>query len=191
MNPMAAPYLYGSMFPMTQQQSGHDDACRAGADDGNRLGAIERRAARRRPGARAATAPQSTVAGRGTANQPGGLAARYFNRHDGQKPRIPQSFYNRQNRTIRKLRDKNNPRGFDLSERAIVPIVSLVKTDPPLCGSAASCGSEFDGEQQPWAIGIWDPGIVAGSRTVRRIRGAAVRPMSECREECVAWIAQE
>ena len=32
--------------------------------------------------------------------------------------------------TIRKLDDKNILRGFDLSKRAIVPIVSLVKSDP-------------------------------------------------------------
>ena len=33
---------------------------------------------------------------------------------------------------IRKLGDKNNLRGFDLSERLIVPIVSPVKVDPRL-----------------------------------------------------------
>jgi hypothetical protein len=37
---------------------------------------------------------------------------------------------------IRKLADKNILGGFDLSERAIVPILSLDKTDPAPFGSA-------------------------------------------------------
>jgi hypothetical protein len=37
---------------------------------------------------------------------------------------------------IRKLADKNILGGIDLSERAIVPILSLVNTDPPPFGSA-------------------------------------------------------
>jgi hypothetical protein len=108
MNPMAAPFLYGSMLPatqqsttgsmgMTQQQMGlmllAGQAQMMGIGSGQLSGV--------RPGGMAAggvrARQRGTVTGvRGTTRQPGGLAARYFNR-TSQRPRIPQGFYNRPN----------------------------------------------------------------------------------------------
>ncbi len=97
MNPMASPLLYGSMFPMTQQQAGvmmlAGQAQILGIGSGQLSGVP--------PGAASAggvrARQRQTVTGvRGTTRQPGGLAARYFNR-TAQRPRIPQGFYNRPN----------------------------------------------------------------------------------------------
>ena len=98
MNPMASPFLYGSMFPMTQQQAGMlmlaGQAQMLGIGSGQLSGV--------RPGAGTPVAArgrqtQPSAKNRGSAGQPGGLAARYFNRTN-QKLRVPQGFYNRQNR---------------------------------------------------------------------------------------------
>ena len=96
MNPMASPMLYGSMFPMTQQQAGvlmlAGQAQMLGLGSGQLSGV--------RPvatGAGRGRQVQPSVRNRGSAAQPGGLAARYFNRTT-QRVRIPQGFYNRQNR---------------------------------------------------------------------------------------------
>ena len=98
MNPMASPFLYGSMFPMTQQQAGVYDAGGPGTNAGYWVGSVEWRAgpAPALPGAVRAGKRSHRRKNRGTTGQPGGLAARYFNRTT-QKPRIPQGFYNRQN----------------------------------------------------------------------------------------------
>ena len=94
-NPMAAPMLYGSMFPMTQQQAGimmlAGQAQMMGIGSGQLSGV--------RPGGPAARGKQTRTAvrNRGSSSVPGGLAARYFNRTT-QKVRVPQGFYNRQNR---------------------------------------------------------------------------------------------
>jgi hypothetical protein len=96
MNPMASPLFYGSMFPMTQQQAGvlmlAGQAQMLGLGSGQLSGV--------RPGAVGAARGRQTqpsARNRGSAGQPGGLAARYFNRTI-QKVRVPQGFYNRQNR---------------------------------------------------------------------------------------------
>jgi hypothetical protein len=98
MNPVASPLLYGSMFPMTQQQAGMlmlaGQAQMLGIGSGQlsgvRPGTVASGAARGRQ-------TQPSVRNRGSANQPGGLAGRYFNRSI-QKVRVPHGFYNRQNR---------------------------------------------------------------------------------------------
>jgi hypothetical protein len=97
MNPMASPYLYGSMFPMTQQQTGMMML----AGQAQMLGIGSGRLSGTRPGTPAAGVAkrrqmQSVPGAHGSANQPGGLAARYFNRMT-QKPRSLQGFYNRPN----------------------------------------------------------------------------------------------
>lgn len=96
MNPMASPLFYGSMFPMTQQQTGvlmlAGQAQMLGIGSGQ-LSGVRPTAA----GAAKGRQTQPSVRNRGSAGQPGGLAARYFNRTN-QKVRVPQGFYNRQNR---------------------------------------------------------------------------------------------
>jgi len=93
MNPMATPFLYGSMFPMTQQQAGvmmlAGQAQMLGIGSGQLSGV--------RPGAGKGRQQQPAARNRGSAGTPGGLAARYFNRTTA-RVRIPQGFYNRQNR---------------------------------------------------------------------------------------------
>ena len=97
-NPMAAPLLYGSMFPMTQQQAGlmmlAGQSQMLGIGSG-RLSGV--RAGPGTPGAARGRQALSASKSRGSAGQPGGLAARYFNR-TAQKSHIPQGYYNRQNR---------------------------------------------------------------------------------------------
>jgi hypothetical protein len=94
-NPMASPMLYGSMFPMTQQQAGimmlAGQAQMMGIGSGQLSGV--------RPGGAGGRGRQAqpAVRNRGSSGIPGGLAARYFNRTT-QRARIPQGFYNRQNR---------------------------------------------------------------------------------------------
>jgi hypothetical protein len=94
MNPMASPLFYGSVFPMTQQQAGvlmlAGQAQMLGLGSGQLSGV--------RPGAAGAARGRQTqpsVRNRGSSGQPGGLAARYFNRTT-QRLRVPQGFYNRQ-----------------------------------------------------------------------------------------------
>jgi hypothetical protein len=93
MNPMNAPFLYGSMFPMTQQQAGFmmlaGQAQMYGIGSGQLSGV--------RPGAARGRQVQPAARNRGSASTPGGLAARYFNRTTA-RVRVPQAFYNRQNR---------------------------------------------------------------------------------------------
>jgi hypothetical protein len=97
MNPMASPLLYGSMFPMTQQQAGvmmlAGQAQMLGIGSGQLSGV---RPAGISSGGVRARQMQTVAGARGTTRQPGGLAARYFNR-TSQRPRIPQGFYNRPN----------------------------------------------------------------------------------------------
>jgi hypothetical protein len=98
MNPMASPLLYGSMFPMTQQQAGvlmlAGQSQMLGIGSGQLSGV---RPGAGTPGAARGRQTQPSAKNRGSAGQPGGLAARYFNRTT-QKLRVPQGFYNRQNR---------------------------------------------------------------------------------------------
>ena len=97
-NPMAAPLLYGSMFPMTPQQTGL--MMLAGQSQMLGIGSGQLSGVRPGPGTPGAARGRQTIAPgktRGSASQPGGLAARYFNR-TAMRPRIPQGFYNRQNR---------------------------------------------------------------------------------------------
>jgi hypothetical protein len=102
MNPMAAPFLYGSMAAGTSQQTGGITPQQTGmlmlAAQAQMLGLGSGQASGVRPGAGGVRARQmQNVAGaRGTTRQPGGLAARYFNR-TSKRPRIPQGFYNRPN----------------------------------------------------------------------------------------------
>ena len=105
MNPMAAPFLYGSMLSPTQQQSMGFTQQQMGmmmlAGQAQMLGIGSGQLSGVRPGGNTAggvrARQRQTVTGvRGTTRQPGGLAARYFNR-TAQRPRIPQGFYNRPN----------------------------------------------------------------------------------------------
>jgi hypothetical protein len=95
MNPMASPFLYGSMFPMTQQQQGMMML----AGQAQMLGIGSGRMSGTRPGSPAAPGTrgrQLQAGARGSTRTPGGLAARYFNRTTT-RARIPQGFYNRPN----------------------------------------------------------------------------------------------
>ncbi len=102
MSPMAAPFLYSSMAAGTSTQTGGITPQQTGmlmlAAQAQMLGLGSGQASGVRPGAGGVRARQmQNVAGaRGTTRQPGGLAARYFNR-TSKRPRIPQGFYNRPN----------------------------------------------------------------------------------------------
>jgi len=95
-NPMAAPYLFGSVYPMSPGQIGTmmlaNQAGLTGIGSGQLSGVRPGAgAARGRPGQPPAAKP------RGSTATPGGLAARYFNR-TAHVVRYPQSYYNRQTR---------------------------------------------------------------------------------------------
>ncbi len=97
MNPMASPFLYGSMFPTTPQQQGMMML----AGQAQMLGIGSGRLSGTRSGGPAAVAARqkqmrAVPGARPSANQPGGLAAKYFNR-TSHRSRIPQGFYNRPN----------------------------------------------------------------------------------------------
>jgi hypothetical protein len=96
-NPMAAPYMFGSVYPMGSSQA----ATMMLANQAGLMGMGAGQLSGVRPGAAGARgrgAPQSAAKPRGTASQPGGLAARYFNRTTARVNRYPQSYYSRQNR---------------------------------------------------------------------------------------------
>ena len=93
-------------------------------------GAVERRPEQPDAVARPRPTAQPTARTHFTSS-PAGLAAHYFNR-GGVRSAIPQSYYNRQTRYFPiNCSNGGDLRSFDLSERAIVPILSLVKMDPP------------------------------------------------------------
>jgi hypothetical protein len=96
-NPMASPMLYGSMFPMGTSQRAAGMMMLAGQSQ--MLGIGSGQLSGVRPGGAPGRGRQAqpAVRNRGSSGIPGGLAARYFNR-TAQRPRIPQGFYNRQNR---------------------------------------------------------------------------------------------
>ncbi len=95
-NPAASPMLYGSMFPMSQNQAGWmmlaNQAQMTGIGSG-RLSGV-------RPGAGASGRGQAAGAmmsapARRSSGGPGGLAAHYFNRTTPMASRTPQGYYNR------------------------------------------------------------------------------------------------
>jgi hypothetical protein len=95
-NPMAAPLLYSSLYPMTPNQTGAlmlaTQAGMMGIGSGQLSGV--------RPGnaqSRGRSAQPTAAKPRGTASQPGGLATRYFNR-TATVNRYPQSYFKRENR---------------------------------------------------------------------------------------------
>jgi hypothetical protein len=95
-NPMAAPLLYSSLYPMTPNQTGAlmlaTQAGMMGIGSGQISGV--------RPGnaqSRGRSAQPTAAKPRGTASQPGGLATRYFNR-TATVNRYPQSYFKRENR---------------------------------------------------------------------------------------------
>ncbi len=98
-NPLAAPMLYGSPYPITQRQAGlmmlagQSQHMLGGIGSGQLSGV--------RPGmggqSRGRTAQNAAVRPQGSSARPGGLAARYFNR-TAPVSRYPQSYYNRQPR---------------------------------------------------------------------------------------------
>jgi len=94
-NPMAAPYMFGSEYPMSPGQMGTlmlaNQAGMTGIGSGQLSGV--------RPGAGSSRGKPGPPAAkpRGPNATPGGLAARYFNR-TAHVMRYPQSYYNRQNR---------------------------------------------------------------------------------------------
>jgi hypothetical protein len=97
MNPMASPMLYGSMFPMTPQQSSMlflaGQAQMFGPGSGQLSGV--------RPGPGSPSAAKGRQAQqarpRGSLGVPGGSAGHYFHRTT-QMARIPQRYYSHQNR---------------------------------------------------------------------------------------------
>ena len=162
MNPMASPFLYGSMFPMTPQQQGMmmlaGQAQMLGIGSGQLSGV--------RPGGHGVrgTASRQTAVRTVPAARPGsawrsGRHVTSIARRTGRASR--KAFTTGRISIIRKLGDKNILRGFDLSERAIVPIVSLVKTDPPHFGSAPRAEANLTVNSLPSRMGR-HPGIVAG-----------------------------
>jgi len=98
-NPMTAPLIYGSMYPMTPQQSGM--LMLAGQSQMLGIGSGQLSGVRPGPGTSGGSGgrpgKQALAKPRGSAGVPGGLAARYFNRTT-QTARMPQGYYNRQNR---------------------------------------------------------------------------------------------
>jgi hypothetical protein len=95
-NPAAAPYLFGSVYPMSPAQMGSmmllNQAGLTGIGSGQ-LSGVRPGAATARSRAGKAPAPKP----RGSASTPGGLAAHYFNR-TAPVFRHPQSYYQRQTR---------------------------------------------------------------------------------------------
>jgi hypothetical protein len=96
-NPVSASMIYGSAYPMTPRQMGLSML----ASQSQSLGIGSGQASGVRPVATASSssksAQQTNAKPRGTAFQPGGLAARYFHR-SAPISRYPQSYYGRQNR---------------------------------------------------------------------------------------------
>jgi hypothetical protein len=94
-NPAASGMVYGSMYPMTPRQAG----LMMLAGQSQMLGIGSGQASGVRPIAAGATqgrtARPSAAKSRGSASQPGGLAARYFHR-SAPISRYPQSYYARQ-----------------------------------------------------------------------------------------------
>ena len=131
MNPMAAPFLYGSMFPTTPQQQGMMML----AGQAQMLGIGSGRLSGTRSGQAAVAARQRQMRGvPGIAPRPISLAVWLRSTSIGRRTGRASRKASTTGRIsiIRKLGDKNNLRGFDLSERLIVPIVSPVKVDPRL-----------------------------------------------------------
>ena len=92
--------------------------------------------------------------------------------------------------TIRKLPGKKNRGVFDLSERAIVPIVSLVKSDPARNGSAVSCRSESN-QRTGWAVDrFWDRWELCPEVEADLSFPGACSANVGMPGGCVAWIAQ-
>jgi hypothetical protein len=96
-NPMAAPMMYGSTYGMTPRQAGL--MMLAGQSQSMGIGSGQLSGVRPGPGGstKGRTAQQTSSKTRGSASQPGGLAARYFHR-TAPVTRYPQSYYSRQNR---------------------------------------------------------------------------------------------
>jgi hypothetical protein len=96
-NPMAAPMVYGVPFPMTSRQTGL--MMLAGQSQMTGIGSGQLSGTRPGPaGSTAGRGPQQASAKpRGSAQTPGGLAARYFHR-SAPATRYPQSYYSRQSR---------------------------------------------------------------------------------------------
>jgi hypothetical protein len=92
-NPMGATLITGSMYPTTQRQLGMmtlaGQSQMMGIGSGQ-LSGVRPGPSRTKPTRKTAAKPP------GNANEPAGLAARYFNRFTS-VPAQPQSYYNRQN----------------------------------------------------------------------------------------------
>ena len=95
-NPMAAPLLYSSMYPMSPNQTG----ALMLASQAGMLGIGAGQLSGVRPGnaqSLSRSAQQTAAKSRGTSSQPAGLATRYFNR-TATVNRYPQSYSKRDNR---------------------------------------------------------------------------------------------
>jgi hypothetical protein len=93
-NPTGAALLSSSVYPMSQRQAG----LMMLAGQSQMLGIGSGQLSGVRPGpSKGKSAAKAAPKSRGGSNQPGGLAARYFNRTARVTPH-PQNFYNRQSR---------------------------------------------------------------------------------------------
>jgi hypothetical protein len=98
-NPLAAPMLYGSPYPMSQRQAGLMMLAGQSQQMLGGIGSGQLSGVRSGTGgqSRGRTAQQTALRQQASPPRPGGLAARYFNRTTPVS-RYPQSYYNRQNR---------------------------------------------------------------------------------------------
>ena len=173
MNPLAAPFLYGSMLPATQQSTGSMGMTQQqmglmllAGQSKQMLGAKDQRSIEwcaTWRGGRGASPP----AGNGHRRAGHDPAARrsggpLFQSHVAETAYPARASTTGQISIIRKLGDENILGGFDLSERVIVPIVSLVKTDPTiLCGSAVPAEASLTVNSLPWRW-VRRPEVVSG-----------------------------
>ena len=148
-SPMAAPMLYSSMMGASMPQNQASGAAGTGAGSPNlsaaqygmlmmmanqqnggigsgRLSGLTGNATQ--PTSPGGTKPASSTKAR-TSNRPGGLASRYFNRTNVRSSASQELLQPATRVTSPDRRRSGVPVVFDLSKRAIVPIVSPVKTD--------------------------------------------------------------
>ena len=185
MNPMAAAVSAG--LSDVDQPDRRDDADEPDGNVGAGLGAIERRTAGRGPGSEAGPRQPRREDRAAPPRRPGTGVAVFQPDRQRQPTRERQPDSAELLRPAKSLLSASCPVSeirvvFDLSERAIVPIVSLVKSDPVRNGSAFSCGSESNCEQAGFHRN-WDHWELSPEGESDSPLRTPVRPMSECRED--------
>ena len=148
---------------------------------GSRLGPHERSTAPERRTRQPPTSAATTK--RRSANRPGGLAARYFNRDRPRSPISPKLLQPAESLLPVSCPIETIPPVFDLSKRAIVPIVSLVKTDPAPDAGRLSSDREPKRRRTGRVPGERDRPESSPAGGVGSPARVPVRPMSECRED--------